>query len=205
VTDRREEILRAALRLIGSRGMHAVTHRDVAREADVPLGSTTYYFATKEELLREALRLFVAEEGRRLRAAAQRFEGVRAEPETVVDAVLAEIGDTLTRPVEQVAQFELYLEATRTPALAEEARASFAAYEEIATAALRAGGAADPEALAPLFIGLIEGLMFRQLVDPRPDWIERVLRPQVLALFDAVGSSVHLSNSPPVPPLPGPA
>jgi TetR/AcrR family transcriptional regulator, regulator of biofilm formation and stress response len=101
--------------------------------------------------------------------------------------VLAEIGDTLTRPVEQVAQFELYLEATRSPALAEEARACFAAYEEIATAALRSAGATDPQAIAPLFIGLIEGLMFRQLVDPRPDWIGRVLRPQVLALFDAVG------------------
>jgi DNA-binding transcriptional regulator YbjK len=187
VTDRREEILRVALRLIGSRGMHAVTHRDVAREAGVPLGSTTYYFATKEELLREALRLFVAEEGARLRAAAQRFAGVRAEPAAVVDAVLAEIGDTLTRPVEQVAQFELYLEATRTPALAEEAKACFAAYEEIAVAALRSGGAEDPERVAPLFIGLIEGLMFRQLIDPREDWIERVLRPQVLALFDAVG------------------
>jgi TetR/AcrR family transcriptional regulator, regulator of biofilm formation and stress response len=187
VTDRREEILRAALWLIGSRGMHAVTHRDVAREAGVPLGSTTYYFATKEELLREALRLFVAEEGERLRAAARRFEGMRADPEAVVDAVLAEIGATLTRPVEQVAQFELYLEATRSPALAEEARACFAAYEEIAVAALRSGGAAAPERLAPLFIGLIEGLMFRQLVDPRDDWLERVLRPQVLALFDSVG------------------
>ena len=186
MTDRREEILRAALRLIGSRGMHAVTHRDVAREAEVPLGSTTYYFATKEELLREALRLFVAEEAERLRAAARRFEGVRAEPAAVVDAVLAEIGDTLTRPVEQVAQFELYLEATRSPVLAEEAKACFAAYEEIATAALRSAGAEDPERLAPLFIGLIEGLMFRQLVEPRPEWIERVLRPQVLALFDAV-------------------
>jgi DNA-binding transcriptional regulator YbjK len=187
VTDRREDILRAALRLIGSRGMHAVTHRDVAREADVPLGSTTYYFDTKEELLREALRLFVAEEGARLHAAARRFEGVRAEPAQVVDAVLAEIGDTVSRPVEQVAQFELYLEATRTPSLAEEARACFAAYEEIAVAALRSAGAEDPERIAPLFIALIEGLMFRQLVDPRSDWIGRVLRPQVLALFDAVG------------------
>lgn len=187
MTDRREEILRAALRLIGSRGMHAVTHRDVAREANVPLGSTTYYFAGKEELLREALRLFVAEEGARMRAAAQRFAGVRAEPEAVVDAMVAEIGDTLTRPVEQVAQFELYLEATRTPALAEEAQACFAAYEEIAVAALRSAGAEDPERLAPLFIALIEGLMFRQLVEPRSDWLDRVLRPQILALFDAVG------------------
>ena len=187
MTDRREEILRAALRLIGSRGMHAVTHRDVAREADVPLGSTTYYFDTKEELLREALRLFVAEEAERLRAAARSFAGVRAAPGDVIDAIVAEIGRTIARPVEQVAQFELYLEATRTPALAEEARACFAAYEEIAVAALRSGGAEDPERIAPLFIALIEGLMFRQLVDPRSDWVERVLRPQVLALFEAVG------------------
>jgi TetR/AcrR family transcriptional regulator, regulator of biofilm formation and stress response len=187
VTDRREEILRAALRLIGSRGMHAVTHRDVAREANVPLGSTTYYFANKEELLREALRLFVAEEAERLRAAARRFEGVRAEPAAVVEAIVAEIGDTLTRPVEQVAQFELYLEATRTPELAKEAKACFAAYEEIAVAALRSAGAQDPEQLAPLFIGLIEGLMFRQLVDPRSDWVDAVLKPQILALFEAVG------------------
>ena len=184
--DRREEILRAALRLIGSRGMHHVTHRDVAAEAGVPLGSTTYYFSTKEELLREALRLFVAEETARLHAAAQRFDGVSAEPEAVADAIVAELRDTLTRPIEQVAQFELYLEATRTPALAEEAKACFAAYEEIAVAALRAAGAKDPERLAPLFIGLIEGLMFRQLVEPRSNWFETVLEPQILALFEAV-------------------
>jgi DNA-binding transcriptional regulator YbjK len=167
--------------------MHAVTHRDVAAAADVPLGSTTYYFATKEELLREALRLFVAEESERLRKAALAFEGVRATPGEVLDAMMAEIGHTIARPVEQVAQFELYLEATRSPALAEEARACFAAYEEIAVAALRSAGAEEPERLAPLFIALIEGLMFRQLVDPHSDWIERVVRPQVLALFDAVG------------------
>jgi DNA-binding transcriptional regulator YbjK len=186
-SDRREEILRAALRLIGSRGMHHVTHRDVAAEAGVPLGSTTYYFATKEELLIEALRLFVAEEQARLHAAAQAFDGVRADPGVVADAIAAEIGNTLTRPVEQVAQFELYLEATRTPELAKEAKACFAAYEEIAVAALRSAGAEDPERLAPLFIGLIEGLMFRQLVDPRSDWVDSVLKPQILALFEAVG------------------
>jgi TetR/AcrR family transcriptional regulator, regulator of biofilm formation and stress response len=186
VTDRREEILRAALRLIGSRGMHQVTHRDVAREAGVPLGSTTYYFATKEELLSEALKLFVADEQSRLHDAAQLFDGVRAEPEVVADAILAEIGQTLTRVVEQVAQFELYLEATRTPALAEVAKASFASYEEIAVAALRSAGAQDPERVAPLFIGLIEGMMFRQLVDPRADWVDAVLKPQILALFEAV-------------------
>ena len=51
--------------------------------------------------------------------------------------------------------FELYLEATRSPELAAEAKASFAAYEEIAIAALRSAGAKEPERLAPLFIGLV--------------------------------------------------
>ena len=175
MTDRREEILRAALRLIGSRGMHHVTHRDVAAEAGVPLGSTTYYFATKEELLTEALRLFVAEEQARLHAAAERFEGVSAPPEVIADAIAAEIGNTATRPVEQVAQFELYLEATRSARRwPRRRRRSFAAYEEIAVAALRSAGAKEPERLAPLFIGLIEGLMFRQLVDPAPIGSKRV-------------------------------
>ena len=54
------------------------------------------------------------------------------------------------------------------------AKASFASYEEIGVAALRSAGAKDPERLAPLFIGLIEGLMFRQLVDPRSDWVDAV-------------------------------
>jgi hypothetical protein len=29
--------------------------------------------------------------------------------------------------------------------------------------------------------------MFRQLVDPRSDWVDAVLKPQILALFEAVG------------------
>ena len=52
---RREDLLRATLRLIGARGADAVTHRAVAEEAGVPLSATTYYFASKEELLEQSL------------------------------------------------------------------------------------------------------------------------------------------------------
>src|SRR3712207_8396141 len=47
--------------------MAAVTHRRVAEDAGVPLGSLTYWFAAKDDLLRETLRLFVEEEAERLR------------------------------------------------------------------------------------------------------------------------------------------
>src|SRR5215212_1025173 len=44
---RRREILEATLRVIGDSGVNSVTHRAVAREADVALASTTYYFDSK--------------------------------------------------------------------------------------------------------------------------------------------------------------
>src|ERR1044071_9508632 len=54
-TGRRGEILEAALRVIGRSGREAVTHRAVAEEAGVPLGSTTYYFDSRDDLLGQAL------------------------------------------------------------------------------------------------------------------------------------------------------
>ena len=63
---------------------------------------------------------------------------------------------------EQIAQFELYLEAARNPALRDIASESFRAYEDVAAAALRAVGAPDPEAAAPLFVSLSDGLGLRR-------------------------------------------
>ncbi len=42
--------------MIGRDGIAGLSHRGVAAEADVPLGSLTYHFATLEELLVAALR-----------------------------------------------------------------------------------------------------------------------------------------------------
>lgn len=50
--DRRTAILLAAERLFGDRGYHAVSIREVAEAAAVPLGLIGYYFGSKEGLLR---------------------------------------------------------------------------------------------------------------------------------------------------------
>ena len=63
---RREEILRATLRVIGAHGADAVTHRAVAAEAGVPLSATTYYFASKDELLEQTLLMAAREETERI-------------------------------------------------------------------------------------------------------------------------------------------
>src|SRR5436190_15245629 len=62
---RREQFLDAALRLIGRSGREAVTHRAVAEEAGVPLGSTTYYFDSRDDLLGQALEYVARSEAER--------------------------------------------------------------------------------------------------------------------------------------------
>lgn len=47
---RREKLLDAAIRVLGERGVRALTHRAVDAEADVAIGSTTNYFPTREAL-----------------------------------------------------------------------------------------------------------------------------------------------------------
>ena len=52
---RRDRIATAAISVIREQGITALTHRRVAAAAGVPLGSTTYHFATLDDLAAAAL------------------------------------------------------------------------------------------------------------------------------------------------------
>jgi DNA-binding transcriptional regulator YbjK len=56
---RRRRIAEAAAELIMETGTSTVTHRQVARRAEVPLGSTTQYYATVDDLREAALAILV--------------------------------------------------------------------------------------------------------------------------------------------------
>lgn len=58
---RRERIIAAALETIAENGVSEATLRRVAAAADVPLGSITYHFSGREELLFEAFSRFAGE------------------------------------------------------------------------------------------------------------------------------------------------
>lgn len=58
---RRQEIIAAASELIVEIGVDALTHRKVAARAGVPLGATTQYFATLDDLRDAALRALADE------------------------------------------------------------------------------------------------------------------------------------------------
>lgn len=68
---RRREIVAATAELIVEVGVDALTHRMIATRAGVPLGATTQYFATLDDLRTEALGCLVSEVDARL-------DGIRA-------------------------------------------------------------------------------------------------------------------------------
>ncbi len=49
--ETRARINRATLQIIKRDGMRGVRHRAVAKEADVPLGATTYHFKNIDDLI----------------------------------------------------------------------------------------------------------------------------------------------------------
>ncbi|MER6158132.1 TetR family transcriptional regulator [Streptomyces sp. NPDC001868] len=112
--ERRQRIIDAAIRVVGDRGIAGLSHRAVAAEADVPLGSTTYHFKTLDDLMVAALRQ--ANEGFAKTVAAR--DALR-DPGTDLAAELAALGgvwfagDRTGLEVE----YELYLAALRRPAL----------------------------------------------------------------------------------------
>ena len=57
--QRRRKILEAALKIVVRDGVRGVRHRAVAKEAEVPLSATTYYFKDISDLITDTFTLFV--------------------------------------------------------------------------------------------------------------------------------------------------
>src|SRR4051812_47861783 len=87
---RREQILDATLRVIGRSGRQAVTHRAVAEEAGVPLGSTTYYFDSRDDLLQQALEHVSASEVERYGQLGEELRTVKS-PRELADRLIGEL------------------------------------------------------------------------------------------------------------------
>lgn len=111
---RRDRIIGAALRVVADRGIGGLSHRTVAAEADVPLGSTTYHFASLDELLVAALRRCNENFAR-----AVRESGRLDDPGTdLADELTRLLGEWFTGERQAIElEYELYLAALRRPAL----------------------------------------------------------------------------------------
>src|SRR3954469_6049335 len=140
---RRAVLIHAAVGLIAREGLAAVSHRTVAKAAGVPLGATTYYFASKTELLREALDVLADLEIRGLEIAAQRLREPDVDADVVADTLADLCGPQLGLGP-QLARFEIFVEAARRPALRPIVARRTVALTALAETALVAIGCEDP-------------------------------------------------------------
>jgi len=153
-TGPRERILAATVEVIAEDGIAGLTHRAVAARADVSLAATTYYFASKDELLREALRGLAAEEAQQLRAAEQALS-----PQERADAraVAARIAHVLANQSRVGAKYELYLAAAREPEVRRDALSWIAAFTDLAGAVVPGPWAARA------LVAAVDGLVLHHL------------------------------------------
>jgi len=158
--SRRAEIADAAISTLARDGMRGLTHRAVDRAAGLPDGSVSYYFRTRRALLQATLERLVELDITDMLAS----PGIPAQPGRGLDA----FADTTAIAVEswltagrerQLARYELTLEATRRPALAEALSGMVAATLDVAIGEHRALGLdtspAQVQALITLFSGVL--------------------------------------------------
>ncbi|MER7948500.1 TetR family transcriptional regulator [Streptomyces sp. NPDC096079] len=152
--ERRERIVDAALAVVGRSGIGGLSHRTVAAEADVPLGSTTYHFASLDELLVAVLRKANEGFGRLLHE-----HPALTDPDTPLATALARLlGEWLGGDRARVElEYELYLTALRRPAL----RPVAAEWTESVVTAL--APRADPAAARAL-VAVMDGICLQVLL-----------------------------------------
>ncbi|MGK5681095.1 TetR/AcrR family transcriptional regulator [Actinoplanes sp. URMC 104] len=110
---RRRALAVAALEVISESGIGRTTHRAVAARADLPLGATTYYFPTLDDLIAAGLQLAAADQQADLAIWAERLRGTDDVPAAVAGLIAEYVTDRQRAQME----CELYVAAGRDPAL----------------------------------------------------------------------------------------
>jgi len=183
---RRTAILDAALAVVARDGTGAVTHRAVAKAARVPLAATTYYFASRDDLLLEAFRHLTAQRIAAL-AAALAILPERMSTEVAAAGWAHALDDDLrTNPARVVSELELHLEGSRRAEL----RAVHADWEAKAmayfTAAMRSLGSRKAAADAAIVLAVLTGLQIGEIVNPTPHAERDLLAPLLRRLLHAL-------------------
>jgi DNA-binding transcriptional regulator YbjK len=181
---RREQILEATLRVIGRSGREAVTHRAVAEEAGVPLGSTTYYFDSRDDLLGQALEHVARKEADRHLQLGQELRKAKT-PRQLADMLLDQLVYEIDDRDAYIAEYELWLEAGRRPDLREAATAWCDAVQLSVAGAMEKLGSTDPAMDASLVVAAIDGLGERVLArEDDPAAAAKEFRPQLRRLIE---------------------
>ncbi|WGW13927.1 TetR family transcriptional regulator [Saxibacter everestensis] len=176
---KRELVLDAAIEVLGVAGIRALTHRAADKAAELPEGTTSNYFRSKEGLLRgivERLETLDRADWEALRSAplpTSRQDAARA----LAEYVQLSLGPHRSRTA---ARYALFLAASSSAELREPLAAGRSAFVDLGTRMLTQLGVRDPTTASRILTDQVDGAILHQLAmptrdyDPRPA-IERIV------------------------------
>ena len=168
MVDRRTALLDAALNIVGTHGMRALTHRAVDAQAGLAGGSTSNLFRTREALLVGLAERFVERE----RAMA---EGDRGEVEASVEGIAEALGRfahlaTTSERVVTLARYALLVEAAQHPELASVLVDGADRVDTWALDLVTRAGSGDPVRDEDVLANFVTGMVLHQLALPATDF-----------------------------------
>jgi DNA-binding transcriptional regulator YbjK len=169
VSNRREHLLDAAIRVLGDRGVRAVTHRAVDAEAGVSAGSTANYFSTREALFAAIVERFSERER-------QNFDDLAATMSVTSPTELGRVLGAFARdeagPDRTLAlsRYALLVESANNPGLREQMAVTGARVSAWMAERLRRVGSTSPDQDVHVLGNYLTGLVLHQLAIPDPQF-----------------------------------
>lgn len=149
--DRRAAIADAAIHLVATRGLRGLTHRAVDAEAGLPPGSTSYYLRTRDALLTACVTRMLERD-----LAAQ--PPAQENALELLSAMVVHLAQH--RADDQLARYELSLEASRRPELLNAITDGGRVLREHLAGVLGSLGIRDPEQAAWPCAAMLDGLLW---------------------------------------------
>ena len=160
----KSRVVEAAIDLVGTKGLRALTHARVDERAGVPKGSTSNYFRSHQALLSGVVDGIV---DRELPSVDVAFSP--STPEELVDGLCAlfEHITTVNRTV-TTARLVLFMEASHNAALREALSRGRAAMEALGVVAMARLGAREPHTAGIAIAACFEGLLLHRIARQDP-------------------------------------
>ncbi|PKV78195.1 TetR/AcrR family transcriptional regulator [Nocardia fluminea] len=204
-TNRRARIVAGAIELIATRGIRALTHRALDTQLDLPAGSTSYYFRTRQALIEAVADAITTRSRTDFRALgaeqiAREGEGTgRAmDPSQAAHDIATWLDQLLAhRRNELIARHALIIEVLSDRELHARLAGSLFSLER-ATELFADLGAAEPRQSAHDFLALLEGLVFDRFAGLRAHsagTVDQLARPLAEFLTGARNYSARQPNS----------
>src|SRR6266508_1150931 len=182
MATRREQLLDAAITVLGERGIHALTHRAVDAAAGLPAGSTSNHFRTRDALLNAVVERFAARERANWEDLATTMYPVTPQDLARAMAVFAHEATGPHRTL-TLARYAILVEAGIHPSLRAQLLATGARVNAWFMNWMRIAGSTDPERDAPIIMNHWTGIVLHELAIPDPAFDPY---PQIAALVTAV-------------------